>query len=213
MASKFNPASAAASAANPGSQAPPADAAAGWIEVKCSAGDYRASIDRLRENLKADRQRGKACWVKVSPSQGAASLFLCLDRRSLYINAVRGKDAVWYKFSDAEGAVPSGCKTGQSGHYKQLRKPPQTNTQTIDKLIPAIVAAYDGTDVQPGVRTNLWTLVSLVSEAARFKSVCETMHGYVEKGWVKLDSLNAIVNAWEGATKDRSDDIALEWLE
>lgn len=187
--------------------AAPADDAATWIEIDCNPENYKASIKTLRTALAV---RTCVKWLKVKPTGTGESVRLCMDAKSLYINAVRGAAKVWYKFTDAEGAVPTGAKDGQDGHYSHLSAKGK-KAQQINKTLATLVL-YKGVDVDPQVRADLWTIVQLTAEAARFKSVRSAMRGYLQSGFFDLTSTEKIVKNWQSSTQASDPDVIVLWL-
>lgn len=185
----------------------PADTSADWTEIDCNPTLYEGTIDTLRGKFAV---RSGAKWVKIKPTGTGNSVRLCIDGKSLYVNAIRGLNDLWYYFSDATGSIPAGATKGQKGHYSQLSDTTKTSAQQINKALAAL-CLYQGVDVDPQLRADLCLIVQLVAEPCRFTSVCTAMKTYLEQSYFDLTSTEAIVKNWQSSSLANDPNVIVRW--
>ena len=190
------------------SYAVPAANHASWATITCNATSYEQDIATLRQKFAS---RSGAVWVKITPVINGTSLLLCMDGKSLYLNAICGKGGTWYYFNDAIGAIPSGATKAKGGaHYSLLQPTGSKSVNFINKVVASVQLNFDGNTTSDEMKRNIWLLVTFTSEACRFTSVCTAMKTYLETMTFALDSVEETVKGW-ATTTGANADIVIGW--
>ena len=180
----------------------PADDSTDWAVITCSAGTYGGEIATLRGKF---ANRGGVVWVKITPVINGMSVFLCLDGKSLYVNAIRGQNDVWYYFNDAIGAIPTGSTKAAGGAHYSLLQPKGPKTVNFINKVCSTMVAWTGNTSTDDIRRSIWLLVTFTSEACRFTSVCTAMTTYLQTMTFDLTSVEDTVKSWSSTTGTNTD--------
>jgi hypothetical protein len=184
--------------------------------ITLSGGLYENSIENLRETVTEMGRRG-TIFVEVEPKISGDELCIAVNAGTLYVTAIKGANGNWYRFPDEEvdsNEPPLNATKASGGtNYNALGLANMEKQSSIVGKVIAELRGFNGGTHDLKTRKNLITLIFLVSEAARFRSMEQAMLHYIETGNIELKNYHGTVTAWQKSTLARSADVVLPYIE